>query len=699
MSSVDALTAPTVASGTDKVNASALDAQLALIVTAVNQIISALNVAFGDNNTLRDDHVRLRMLAASTTAVISETITSLADLRQQIGQGNVDTTQQRTNNAPLPSSYTRNLTGVGATVDDTSDNLRGGTSVDREQALVVPGVAGRLYRIRLRVRANMEGNYFGNADNDPSNTGAPHFRYTQAVATTHRFLTTLARRIASPVGIDFPGQINEPRTGDAVHLSRLRVSYSPEQEMWTQDFGNGLHVKASSPFRMWVLNGALSKGGSPNTEQDLLRFDYLAIDSATGEQVLVNEPAAAGAYHILKTPDSLFALSNTGRFIWRSLDGGYSWEVHDFGSTCFTFSSYLHVAPVLVGSVETFLVVQPNSVNACFITAEWPPTRTTFTCPIPYTHSAVAGYDGEPMLIGESAPNTPRASRYVGGSWQTVPLPTTDSGTASMLVKTPTGTYIASCWRSGVYTQWIRTSVDFSSWSSRIDVRTRVTNGDGIVWLLDGGRVLRIVHDESAAFIVILYSDTDGATWVPATHPAISGPANDRGCVKGEDDAWYCANGEGVVLRSEDNGSAWSVFSNLGADPGFIRGPVLYTAPADDWTEQAPFTEDDYAAWPRLAPKTQDLILDVLARGGSEVFIEQHAGLANADGSYASIRTDDYPLDDDARFPYAYRFRAGGAVQWDLLGYWPVDENAGETIDDEYGVPIHAVGPGGTLTP
>lgn len=388
MSSVARLVAPTVPSGSDRVNALALDAQLAAIASKINQLIAAINVAFGDDNTIRSGHVRLRMLAASAVASIQEAITAVKDLRTQLGESPFDAAMQRTNNRPLPSGYIRNQTGVPSGRNDLSDCIRGGRSYDRRPVLIIPGEAARLYRVRMWLRHNMEGTFFG----DPFTGGAddPHYPNTLAANETNRWLTIPSRRRASPtpVGIDFPGEINEPRVNDCVHLSRLRISYSPEREIWSASFNGGLHVRAANPFRMWLLNGVLSKGGHPG------------------------------------------------------------------------------------------------------------------------------------------------------------------------------GTY-----------------------------------------------------------------------------------------------------------------------------PG-------------SWQEQFPFREDDYANWPVTTTKPLSLFLDIPCRGGSELLIHYNAGTANPGGGYASIRTDDYPLrDEDPRFPYRYSFRASGGIQWDVLGWWPMDENAGETIDDEYGVPIHAVGPGGTLTP
>lgn len=387
MSSVAPLIAPTVASGSDRVNALALDAQLAAIASKINQLIAAINVAFGDDNTIRSGHVRLRMLAASAVASIQEAVAALVDLRKQFGV-TYDAAQQRTNNRPLPSGYIRGLTGPSTTRDDASDFIRGGRSFDRRSIITVPGEPGRLYRVRMWVRHNMEGTFFG----DPYVGGPddPHYPNTLAANETHRYLTIPSRRRASPtpVGIDFPGEINEPRVTDCVHMSRLRLTFSPLREIWSASFNNGLQVKADNPFRMWLLNGCLSKGGHP------------------------------------------------------------------------------------------------------------------------------------------------------GGSY-----------------------------------------------------------------------------------------------------------------------------------------------------PG-------------DWGEQFPFREADYANWPVTASKPLSIFLDIPCRAGSTFGILYNAGRSNPGYGYASIRTDDYSLrDEDPRFPYFYSFRSGGAVQWDLLGWWPMDENAGETIDDEYGVPIHAVGPGGTLTP
>ena len=388
MSSVTPLVAPTIASGTDKVNAMALDAQLAAITSKINQIIAAINVAFGNDNTLRSEHVRLRMLAASAVAGIQAAITAITDLRTQIGSENIDPLQQRTNNQPLPASYVRNETGDPSGRNDVSDSLRGGTSVDRDSVLVVPGQPGRLYRVRMWMRHNMEGAFFG----DPFAGGGddPHYPNTLTANETHRWLTTPARRrsFPTPVGIDFPGEINAPRVTDCVHLSRLRLTFSPVRAFWSASFNNGLHVACANPFRMWLLNGVLSKGG-----------------------------------HV---------------------DGSYP------------------------------------------------------------------------------------------GAWQ----------------------------------------------------------------------------------------------------------------------------------------------------------------------EQFPFIEDDYAHWPVTTTKPLSLLLDLPCRAGSTFTIHYNAGVTNPAGGYASIRTDDYSLrDEHPQFPYFYSFRAGGGVQWDLLGWWPMDENAGPTVDDEYGVPISSVGPGGVLTP
>ena len=388
MSSVAPLAAPTVASGPDKVNALALDAQLAAITAKINQLIAAINVVLGADNTLQDGHVRLRMLAASTVAGIKETIAAIVDLRTQLAESPYDPFMQRTNNRPLPASYIRQLTSPTGTRSDTSDAIRGGRSYDRRPALIVPGESVRLYRVRMWLRHNMEGTYFG--DRFTGGPDDPHYPNTLAANQTNRWLTTPSRRRASPtpVGIDFPGEINAPRVGDCVHLSRLRISFSPEREIWSASFNAGLHVRAANPFRMWILNGTLSQGG------------------------------------------------------------------------------------------------------------------------------------------------------HAGGTY-----------------------------------------------------------------------------------------------------------------------------------------------------PG-------------NWQEQFPFREPDYANWPKTTTKPLSILLDIPCRGGSELLIHYNAGQSNPGGGYASIRTDDYPLrDEDPRFPYRYSFRASGGSQWDVLGWWPMDENAGETVDDEYGVPISAVGPGGVLTP
>ena len=382
---------PTVATGTGMVNASALDGAVASIVARINALVAAINRWTDATNQIADKHIRLRMLNDRVTQDIKDAIEAIATIRKDIGSTNVDPGQQRTNNLPLPAHYFRFFTGPGPSKSDRTDFILGSNSTDKKAPLIVPGVAGRLYRVRMWMRANMEGTWFG----DPYSGGPddPHTPATSRAANvTNRYLTTPARRrtVGVPVGIDFPGQINAPRTGDCVHLSRLRLSFSPIREMYSCNQNNGLHIKASNPFRMWVLNGALSAGG---------------------------------------------------------------------------------------------------------------------------TNSAAA-------------------------------------------------------------------------------------------------------------------------------------PPNDL------------------------------------------------------WEEQYPFTESDYDNWPRTAVKPQSLYIDIPCRAGSEFLIHYDAGLSNPARGYASIRTDDYFLGkDDPAFPYAYSFRAGGAIQWDLQGWWPMDENRSDTIDDEYGLPIHSVGPGGILTP
>lgn len=387
MSSVAPLVAPTVAAGTGLVDARALDAAFAAIQAKINELIAAINRWTDGTNQVADAQVRLRMLAATTVQSITDAVAAIASLREQIGDG-IDTTQQRTNNRPLPSGYIRVQTGVPSGRNDLSDSIRGGRSFDRRPVIIVPGEAGRLYRVRMWVRHNMEGTFFG--DKYTGGPDDPHYPNTLAANETHRYLTIPSRRRASPtpVGIPFPGEVNAPRVTDCVHLSRLRLTFSPLREIWSASFNNGLHIKADNPFRMWVLNGCLSKGGHP------------------------------------------------------------------------------------------------------------------------------------------------------GGSY-----------------------------------------------------------------------------------------------------------------------------------------------------PG-------------DWQEQFPFREDDYANWPVTTTKPLSIFLDIPCRAGSTFTLHYNAGRSNPGGGYASIRTDDYPTDEGRpAFPYRYAFRAGGGVQWDVAGWWPMDENGGPTVDDEYGVPISSVGPGGILTP
>lgn len=390
MSSPAILVAPTVAAGLGLVNAASVDATFALIVNKINELIAAINETFDSTNTVEDLHVRLRMLAPTAAATIQETADALVDLRNQLGGGYWDPGQARVNILPLPANYIRNRTSPSGGISPSSDPIRGGRSVDRKQTFTVPGYSARMYLVRIRLRNNMEGNFFGEPDLDPANTDQPHMQNVESVQQTRRYLVPTpapagwpARRtVPAPVGIDFPGEINAPRVGDAVHNSRQRISYSPVREMWTQSFGNGLHFRAASPFRMWVTNGCLSRGG------------------------------------------------------------------------------------------------------------------------------------------------------HQGGGWG----------------------------------------------------------------------------------------------------------------------------------------------------------------------EQFPFSEDDHANWPRTSCIPQDLILEIPCYGGSEFKIWYNAGPNPVGGGYASPRTD-YPNDDDPRFPYRYRYRAGGAVQWDFIGFKALPPVTGATIDDEYGVPITATGPGGVLTP
>lgn len=129
------LVPPTVAAGTDAVNAAALDATLATIVDAINRLIAALGVQRGEDDLIASNSVRWRMFAQRARQNITDLAVQVATIRRQLDPAalNFTLTDKTITSEPF-SFYDTDLIGwwkfdenTGVTAADSSDNSNTGT--------------------------------------------------------------------------------------------------------------------------------------------------------------------------------------------------------------------------------------------------------------------------------------------------------------------------------------------------------------------------------------------------------------------------------------------------------------------------------------------------------------------------------------------------------------------------------------------
>lgn len=244
--------------------------------------------------------------------------------------------------------------------------------------------------------------------------------------------------------------------------------------------------------------------------------------------VLNASPNPVGTFSVYRiSTGTLFAWSNTGRYVWWSTDSGASWTAHDYGTAISTGNLYGRV--VIKDGAETMLMAErdTNGDAVCmWATAAFPPVRTTFSLSM-RTASVGHAYDGEPLMCGDRANPSgggqfAKVARYVGGAWQTVivyPAGYPNGAWSGSICKTSNGTYVAGFSEWYRQQSWVRRSTDFTLWGAEQDITSNAGNVSNHYGLSPGPNGIIVnMRYVSTGTTMLRYSLDHGVTWGSSTN-------------------------------------------------------------------------------------------------------------------------------------------------------------------------------------
>ena len=287
MSSVVPLTAPTVASGTGKVNARALDAALASIQSTINDLIAAMGKVRQSDDTFADKSVAWRAFTEATKQSVADTINQLVAIRNQITP---------TVTRPLGDATWSGISPEGGqNVADVTKTYSGAPkATSRVQTITMPGDPNEVYRFRFRIRGLVTATWVTDAyTGGKVYCASPPFTPTGGV-TEHpagggvAFVgdigtvpTPAATPVVSPTGSQYGGALV------------TMTSASPGVEVWytldgsDPDPGNGVTTKYVAPTYVGQL---VAEGDTITVRATAFGGGYLPSNIGTGSLTGVSTP-------------------------------------------------------------------------------------------------------------------------------------------------------------------------------------------------------------------------------------------------------------------------------------------------------------------------------------------------------------------------------------------------------------------------
>lgn len=250
------------------------------------------------------------------------------------------------------------------------------------------------------------------------------------------------------------------------------------------------------------------------------------ISEGLERRLTPTQPAISEPYSVVVHGTTIIAFSRTGRYVARSLDGGLTWQTHDYGADVNT--TYVQVTrSQYYGAV----LVAANGIAYSVNTAVWPPTRA-LQGDWAIGANAAAELDqtnGDIFLIGQivtSGPVFHRSGFRViqdANVFSALKVISTSLYYIGGMIRTVAGTYIGSM-RDGSTATAIGRSTNSTTWNFH-DATTHAAVGLVTRALqLPSGRIIYGRFTATGSMRDIRYSDDDGLTWAAATIPAI--PAN-----------------------------------------------------------------------------------------------------------------------------------------------------------------------------
>ena len=139
------LVAPTVAVGSDRTNAAVVDAWIATLVAKVNELVGIANVVLGDDGSFAEESVDARALSGNAQGMLGYVAELAALWRKNL-------------RSPDLTDFADDATSALAKTDGSIDEFYflspNGTTQTREWG--IPGDRNIEYRLRFRVRSNIE---------------------------------------------------------------------------------------------------------------------------------------------------------------------------------------------------------------------------------------------------------------------------------------------------------------------------------------------------------------------------------------------------------------------------------------------------------------------------------------------------------------------------------------------------------------
>lgn len=139
------LVAPTVAVGSDRTNAAVVDAWIATLIAKVNELVGIANVVLGDDDSFTEESVDARALSGNAQGMLGYVAELAALWRKNLRSPAL---------TDFADDATSALSKAGSSPPEFYFLSPNGTAQATQWA--IPGDAGIEYRLRFRVRSNIE---------------------------------------------------------------------------------------------------------------------------------------------------------------------------------------------------------------------------------------------------------------------------------------------------------------------------------------------------------------------------------------------------------------------------------------------------------------------------------------------------------------------------------------------------------------